>query len=74
MNAIPANCKSGSAWHTWQLAGYDWRIEHPDASIIAIRRAATDYADTKTGLMKEAVHRAFAEGACIMKTVTDSEG
>jgi hypothetical protein len=58
------NCKPGSAWHTWQMAGKEWRKEtyatSKGALLIASNAFASDsYGDNE----RSARRRAFIEGA-----------
>ena len=62
----PYNCKNGSAWHTWQSAGYDWRQKTYATSKGALLIAANAFANNSSGdLERNAKKRAFVEGAAI---------
>ena len=65
MAKLPTTCRPGSAWHTWQLAGLDWRIQNPGAEIDAAYMAAVEFATSTgyPGLGQFALLRAFMEGA-----------
>lgn len=62
--APAVNCREGSAWHDWQLAGAFFASENPDSSIDA---AATQFAMTWSDNLESVAHiackRAFIEGA-----------
>ncbi len=58
------NCKQGSAWHTWQLAGQEWRENTWATSEGAIMLAAVAFASNSDGdNERNAKKRAFTEGA-----------
>lgn len=63
----PHNCKHGSAWHTWQTAGYEWRQKTWATSKGALLVASAAFASQSncTGSSAEygARKRAFIEGA-----------
>jgi hypothetical protein len=62
MKMKPINCKNGSAWHTWQKAGYEWARTGLE---IEMEAAALDFANLPgfPNAAKEARYDAFLEGA-----------
>ena len=58
------NCKTGSAWHAWQVEGAEWVIKTEAATEKAIENAATVFANVSgfpsAGI--DARYRAFIEG------------
>lgn len=58
-------CKPGSAWHTWQRRGIEWREANPEASneqaLHAAKSSAITFGWPDAG--KAAYCRAFMEGA-----------
>ena len=62
----PHNCRKGSAWHTWQEAGYNWRQKTYATSKGALLLAANAFASNSHGdNERNAKKRAFIEGANI---------
>ena len=57
--------KPGSAWDTWRKAGIEWANQTYATSPGAVMLAATAFAhdDSRAGLRKDAIKRAFIEGA-----------
>ena len=59
-----SNCKTGSAWHQWQIAGRTWRQFNQDASREDMLQAADIYAGLVTHENGRICRRrAFIEGA-----------
>lgn len=59
------NCKSGSAWFDWQIAGANWRQRNATASRESAKGAAGDFAGATDfpSLGVSARYRAFMECA-----------
>ena len=59
------NCRRGSAWHTWQCAGSEWRKANPTATADDALLAAKTFAHEGSGHPNEisARHRAFMQCA-----------
>ena len=61
------NCRTGSAWHDWQLEGAAWRNANPTATLQAAKVAAVTFANTKWGALpdigRDAARRGFLECA-----------
>ena len=67
----PHNCRQGSAWHTWQTAGYEWRQQTWATSKGALLLAANAFASNSGGdLERDAKKRAFIEGANLAANAT----
>ena len=63
----PYNCNKKSAWYTWQKAGYQWRVENPNATCNETKNANDLFALDTAGLgphsaVYGAKYRAFKEG------------
>ena len=58
------NCKTGSAWHTWQIDGAEWASKAQAITDKTIENAATTFANVSgwpsAGI--DARYRAFIEG------------
>jgi len=56
------NCRIGSAWHDWQLAGVEWRKQNES---LDAKDAASTFGnvDGYPDIGKDARRRAFLEGA-----------
>jgi len=55
--------KPGSAWDTWRKAGMAWRKETWATTPGAILIAANAFAASSGGAIRDAMRRAFIEGA-----------
>jgi len=56
------NCKTGSAWHSWQIEGYEWAMKNNGLDPASAAESFSNLPGWPNA-GKDARYRAFMEGA-----------